>query len=59
MLSLDAFRCVGSIDKTNVNTTKMNVWDMGKRNVFEAVASGGAGDQLFTMNSAQHKSDCF
>ena len=55
MLSLDVSRCAGDIGETHVNTTKMIVWDMGKRNVFEAVASGGAGDLLFTMNLAQTK----
>ena len=44
MLSVGVSRCAGDIDKTNVNTTNMYVWDMGKRNVFEAVDSGGAGD---------------
>ena len=34
----------------NVNATEMCVWDFDKRNAFEAVASGGAGDLLFTMN---------
>ena len=53
MLSLNVSRCAGDIGKTNANTMKMNVWDMGKRNVFEAVASRGAGDLLFTMNLAQ------
>ena len=52
MLSLDVSRCAGDIDKTLVHTTKMYVWDMGKRDIFEAVASGGAGDLLFTMNLA-------
>ena len=50
MFSLDVFQCVGDIGKTNVNTMKMSVWDIGKRNVFEAVVSGGAGDLLFTMS---------
>ena len=58
MLSIDVSRCVGDIGKTNVNTTN-TFWDMGKHNVFEAVASGGAGDLLFTMNLAQQKSDAF
>ena len=57
MLSLDVSRCAGGIDKTNVNTKKMNVWDMSKRKVFEAVASDGAGDLLFTMNLAQRQSE--
>ena len=53
MLSLNISPCAEDIDKTNVNTTRINVWDMRKRNVFEAVASGGAGDLLFTMNRIQ------
>ena len=28
----------------------MYVWDVGKRNVFEALDLGGAGDLLLTMN---------
>ena len=59
MLSLDVSRCAGDIDKTKLNTTKKCVWDMGKRNVFEAVDSGGAGDLLFTMNLAQQQGDVF
>ena len=55
MLSLDISRCAGDIGNTNVNTTKMRVWDMGKRNSFEAVASGGAGDLLLTMNWVYNK----
>ena len=57
MLSIDVSRCAGDFGKTNVNAMKRSVWDMSKRNVFEAVASGGAGDLLFTMNSAHNKSD--
>ena len=45
MLSLDVSRWAGDIGYTNVYTTNMSV----KRNVFEAVASGGGGDLLFTM----------
>ena len=56
MLSLNVFRCAGDIDKTNVNTMKKCVWDMGKRNVFEAVVSACAGDRLLTMNLAQQQS---
>ena len=56
MLSLDVSRCAGDIGKTNTNTMEMSVWDMGKRHVFEAVASGGAGNLLFTMNVVQIKS---
>ena len=59
MLSLNVFLCAGDIGKTIVNTTKINVWDMATRNVFEAVASGGGGDLLFTMNLAQQRSDVF
>ena len=55
MFSLDACRCVGDIGKTNVNISKMIVWDIGKSNVFEAVASGGAGGLVLTMNVAQRK----
>ena len=50
MLSLDVSRCAGDFIKTNVNTMKKFVWDMGKHHVFKAVASGGPGDLLFTMN---------
>ena len=50
---------LGTLSKPNVNTTKKFVWDMGKRNVFEAVASGGAGDLLFTMNLAHNQTDVF
>ena len=59
MLSLDVFRCAGGIDKTNVDTTAKCVWDMGKRTVFQAVDSGGAGDLLFTINLAQQQRDVF
>ena len=50
MLSLGVSRCAGDIGKTHVNATHICVWGIHKRNVFEAVASGGAGDFLFTMN---------
>ena len=53
ILSLDVSLCTGEIGKTDVNKTNKCVWDMGKHNVFEAVASGGAGDLLFTINLAQ------
>ena len=43
--------------KTHVNATEVIVWDMGKRDVFEAVASGGAGDPLLPINVLQTKSD--
>ena len=59
MLSLDASRCARDIDKTSASTTKKCVWDIGRRNVFQAAASGGAGDLLFTMNLAQRKSEVF
>ena len=55
MFSLGVSRCAGDIGKTNVNTTNMIVWEMGKRNVFGAVASGGAGNLLLTMNLVQTK----
>ena len=45
--------------KTNVNTTNMCVWDMGKRNVFEAVASGGAGDLFFNDEFGSTKQNKF
>ena len=50
MLSFDVFRFAGDMGNANVDTTKMSVWDMGKRHVFEAVASGGAGDLQLTMD---------
>ena len=53
MLSLDVSRCAGDMCKTIVNTREMLVSDMGKRSVFQAVASGGAGELLFTMNLGQ------
>ena len=59
MFSLDVSRCAGDINKTNVNTTNKCLWDIGKRDVFEAVASGGAGDLPFTMNLAQQQKWCF
>ena len=57
MLSLDVFRFAWDIDKTNASTTKLSVWDVGKRNVFEAVASGGAGELLFAMDVAHKQSE--
>ena len=57
LLSLDVSRCAGDISKTHVNTTNTCFWDMGKRNVFEAVALGGAGDRLFTMHLVKAKSE--
>ena len=59
MLSHDVSRCAGDMCKTNVNSTNISVWDMGKRNVFEAAASGGAGDLLFMIHLAQTKSAVF
>ena len=56
VLSLDVSRCVGDIRKTNVNTTKMCVCDIGGRNVFEAYAFGGAGDLVFAMHLSQNNS---
>ena len=50
MLLLDVSRCAGDIGNTNVNTKKMNVWDVGKHGAFEAVALGGAGLLLLTMD---------
>ena len=59
MLSLDVYLRAGDIGKTHVHTTKCIVWDMGERHVFEAVASGGAGDLLLTMSLANTKGDVF
>ena len=42
MRSLDVSRCAGDISKPNVNAMKMRVCGIGKRNVFEVVASAGA-----------------
>ena len=56
MLSLDVSRCARGIDQTNVTTTNKCVWDLSKRNVFETVASCGAGDLLFTIHLAQRQS---
>ena len=56
MHSLDVFRCAGDLGKPDVNTTKMHVRGIGKRDVFEVVASGGAGVLRFAMNSEQDKS---
>ena len=50
MRSFDVFRCAGDIGKTSVNSTNMRVCGIGKRNVFEVVASAGAGDLRFAMN---------
>ena len=50
MRSLGFVRCAGDMGKPSVNETKMRVCGIGKRNVFEDVASGGAGDLRFAMN---------
>ena len=50
MRSLDVSRCAGDIGKPFVNSTQMHVCGIGKRNVFEVVASAGAGDLRFAMN---------
>ena len=50
MRSLDVSLCAGDIGKTSVNSMKMSVCGIGKRNVFEVVASAGAGDIRFAMN---------
>ena len=57
MLSLDVSRCAGHIDQTDGDTTQIYVWDMGKQHVFEADASGGAGDLMFTMRFAQQETE--
>ena len=57
MRSLDVSRCAGDIGKTSVNSTKMSVCGIGKRSVFEVVASAGAGDLRFAMNLEFKKSD--
>ena len=55
MHSFDVFRCVGDIGKPSVDTMKTRVCGISKRNVFEVVASGGAGDLRFAMNPVQTK----
>ena len=57
MHSLDVFRSAGGIGKPNVDTTNIRFCGIGKRRVFEAVASGGAGDLRFAMNPAQTESE--
>ena len=57
MRSLDVSRCAGDIGKTSVNSTKMSVCGIGERNVFEVVASAGAGDLRFAMNMNQTQSE--
>ena len=59
MLSLDVSQCVGGIGETNVNTTKTSICGNGKRHVFDAGASGGAGDLFFTMTLGQARSQVF
>ena len=59
MRSFDVSRCAGDIGKPSVNSTKKRVCGIGRRNIFETVASGGAGDLLFAMNLAQTKSIVF
>ena len=49
MRSLDVSRRAGDIGKPCVNTTKTRVCGIGKRNVFEVVASCNAGDVRFVM----------
>ena len=44
MHSHDFFDVLGTPVRLRVNTKKMRDCGIGKRNVFEAVASGGAGD---------------
>ena len=46
----------GYIGQTCVNSTNMRVCGIGKRSVFEVVASAGADDLRFAMNLAQTKS---
>ena len=53
MLSPGVSRCAGDIGKTHVNAMHVCTRDIGKRDIFEAVASGGAGDLLFTMTVVQ------
>ena len=55
--SVDVSRCAEDICKTNVNSTKMNVCGIGKRNVFYIVVSAGAGDLRFAMNMVQTQSE--
>ena len=57
MCSFDVSRCAGDVGKTSVNSTKMHVCGIGKRNVFEVVVSAGAGDLRFAMNLAQQKNE--
>ena len=55
--SFDVSRCAGGIGNTSVNTMKMCVCGIGKRSVFEVVASAGACDLRFAMNLDQTKSE--
>ena len=53
MHSLGVCRCAGDIGKTSVNVMKMYVCGIGKRSVFEVVASACAGDLRFAMDLVQ------
>ena len=53
MRSLDVSKCAGDIGKPSVKQTKMCVCGIGRRHVFVVVASAGAGDLRFAMNSVQ------
>ena len=55
MRLLDVSRCAGDIGKPSAHTMKMRVCGIDKLNVFEAVASCGAGDIRFAMNVVQNK----
>ena len=57
MRSVDVSRCAGDIGKPSVNSTKRRVCGIGRRNVFEAVASRGVGDLRFAMNLVQTKGE--
>ena len=59
MHSLDVSRCAGDIGKPSVNTMKLRVCGIRKRNVFEAVAFVGAGDLRFAMYPVETKSEVF
>ena len=59
MHSLGVSRCAGDIGKSSVNSMKMCVCGIGKRSVFEVVASAGAGDLRFAMNQDQTKKEVF
>ena len=57
MRSLDVSQCAGDVGKPSVNTRKMCVCGIGKRNIFEAVASCGAGDVRFPIIRAQTENE--